>query len=798
MRAAVVVIAAAALLACDRAAPGRAERCEVAFGDQGDVRVFVITHRMTLDDALSYKAFKASYQRHVDALYPCLSKSRPNLLVFPEDAGLVAWFIGRQAMAGRHSANSADAFNGLYAQAFRASDAYRERFPGISAARAMTLALSDRAWRAMDQTFGGIAAETRAFVVTSANVPVSERREAGEGVATFADPDGDGSAYIALGPEVFNAGLVYGPDGARLGRVNKAFLTDPEENTLDMSNASLSGMDVVDLPFGKVGIAISRDAFYPPFAQRLDDLGAELVVQPEAFSGWAGEQHPGDWLPKVMLSSGWTMNQKYARVRHVVAPMLTGNLFELFFDGQGFITGKADGSKGPAFVGVEPLPGFVSVGPWAFEEDASLPVEERQAALRELGQRLLPGSGAREEGQTYDGFLAADLVLPNGRPAEPVAVTEDPALPTSPVDAAGQGHQRNARLAFDVGGRTYAVWEDERSGTPQIRFAVSFDSGRSFGPSKDVAPSARGQKKPALATVGAGVVAVAWQEGPAGAERVKAAISRTAGARFETLIVELSQAAQWDPAVTFDDDGNLWLAWVDFRTGPMPQIRLARYPPNARVAAPSCPADESTQQLPRVKSAQFQPALISLNGNVGLAWIDGRHGDWEVHARVSRDPCLDTAEAPRISLPDDTEVLAGNPAFALAPDGRLLVAWDEIRNRNGFLDVNGAQWQAGQWTSLYLSPTLAMPRSSPAPVFHDGAFRIFVQDLASTGRNTLGRMDIGDLGVMADPVRADGLGDAPLPIHRPHAAVRFNAPGGGAVAWEDARDGWTRIRVMPF
>jgi predicted amidohydrolase len=786
-----------ALTACGPGASGPAETCDVTFSDQGDVRVFAIAHRISLDDALTYKTFAASFRRHADALTPCLSKSRPNLITFPEDSGLLAWFIGRQGMAGRHADKSADAFNGLYAELNLASDAYRRKFPGISAARALTLALSDRAWRAMDWAFGDIASQTKSWVVTSANLPDSDRLAAGDEVATFADPDGDGSAYIARSAEVFNTALVYAPDGSRLVQVDKAFLTEPEESTLDLSNGSMASMNAVDLPFGTIGIATSRDAFYPPYAQRLDDLGAELVVQPEAFSGWSTEEHPNDWLPEVMLAAGWSMNQKYPRVRHTVAPMLTGNLFELSFDGQAFITEKGQGAAGPTFVGLNPLPGFLAVTPWAFEDDTSAPLNERRSRLREDGRKLLPGSKAKEEGQMYDGFVAADLVLPHGRQQPAIAVTEDPALPTYAVDPAGTGNQRNAQVAWDVGGRLYAVWEDERTGSPRIRFAISVDGGKTWLPSRELSPSTRPQKKPALATTGAGVFAVAWQEGPPNAERVKAAITKTAGGRFDALTVESAGAPQWDPAVTFDDDGNVWLAWVDFRTGLAPEVRIARYDPGERVAALSCSADDSQRALPRAKAGQFQPALSSLNGNVGLAWVDGRHGDWEVHARMARAICDETGPAERISMPDDTEVLCGNPSWAFSPDGRMLVSWDEIRNRVGFTDVNGAQWQSGQWTPLQLSPTLKAPRSLPSPVFHSGQFRVFVQDLSATGRSTIGRMDVGALGFPDDPVRVDGVGDSPVSLMRPRAAARLTS-NGAVVAFEDLRDGFSRIRVQPF
>lgn len=60
----------------------------------GAVRLFVVGHRFTLGDARSYDAFTASVKRHLVDMKPCLSERRPNLVVFPEDAGRMAWFVG--------------------------------------------------------------------------------------------------------------------------------------------------------------------------------------------------------------------------------------------------------------------------------------------------------------------------------------------------------------------------------------------------------------------------------------------------------------------------------------------------------------------------------------------------------------------------------------------------------------------------------------------------------------------------------------------------------------------------------
>ena len=147
--------------------------CSLSFSDSGTARVFVVGHRVQLSDAASYDAYEASFRRHADAIRPCLSDQRPNLVVFPEESGLVAWFIGRQALAGRNAGDVGTAFQFIYAGAMRAADAYSERYPGISSARALTLAVSDVGWRAVDRTFGGLAKDLGAWVVTSADLPVS-------------------------------------------------------------------------------------------------------------------------------------------------------------------------------------------------------------------------------------------------------------------------------------------------------------------------------------------------------------------------------------------------------------------------------------------------------------------------------------------------------------------------------------------------------------------------------------------------------------------------------------------------
>ncbi len=67
------------------------------------------------------------------------------------------------------------------------------------------------------------------------------------------DPDARDGAYVATGPELYNSAFVYGPDGNLSGRVDKVYLTDPEEQVLDLSSGSLERLVVFELPFARVG-----------------------------------------------------------------------------------------------------------------------------------------------------------------------------------------------------------------------------------------------------------------------------------------------------------------------------------------------------------------------------------------------------------------------------------------------------------------------------------------------------------------------------------------------------------------
>jgi len=320
---------------------------------------------------------------------------------------------------------------------------------------------------------------------------------------------------------------------------------------------------VFELPFGRVGAAISRDAFYAPFVQRMEDLGAELVAQPEAWTdGWMREDAQGGWLPDVILSSGWSHTQKYRGLTANATPMLHGNLFDLLFDGQVWLTRKGTPDEVPrGFVGSLPLRGWRELGPWAMEDpgvsEPGLSLEERRARLLEEGRALLPGG--RKAGEYRRALVGADLFFHGDTRAAPaLPVTPGTGLASSEVAPAERGHQGNVEAAVDGVGHVYAVFSDTRTGRPQVMLTVSEDGGAHWREAVPVAPSLDRQLRPTVAAHGAGRVVVGWQEETAGhAARVRVAASGDGGRNFSTVDVEPTGLGQWEPRLAFRPDGEI-------------------------------------------------------------------------------------------------------------------------------------------------------------------------------------------------------------------------------------------------
>jgi hypothetical protein len=272
-------------------------------------------------------------------------------------------------------------------------------------------------------------------------------------------------------------------------------------------------------------------------------------------------------------------------------------------------------------------------------------------------------------------------------------------------------------------------------------------------------------------------VVLAWQEVRGAREQVRLAESRDGGLTFETRWVEEADGAQWEPAVTIVE-GQALVAWTDYRAGLTSFIRLRCGAGEPRFV------DDSQRGLTRATASQAQPALVgSVRGALTLAWLDLRDHNW--HVRAATGALCDAAvESEQLSAASEREVLAADPQLAVGPDGSVLAAWDEIRDRRGRRDVAASKWSAGTWTPQTMPARVDHNRFRPAPVFRDGAWHLVVQDQQAVKNGlSLVRLD------GAAPARLDTTGDATNQLWQPRALGRV-------VVFTDDRSGFRRLRVL--
>lgn len=97
-------------------------------------------------------------------------------------------------------------------------------WPGVSLPRALLLAATDAIYRPFVETLARLAERHHTYLVATTLAPLVRRSEDPRDIARWG-VRGARAAYLPTGPEVYNAALVFVPDGALLERVNKVYQT---------------------------------------------------------------------------------------------------------------------------------------------------------------------------------------------------------------------------------------------------------------------------------------------------------------------------------------------------------------------------------------------------------------------------------------------------------------------------------------------------------------------------------------------------------------------------------------------
>jgi len=186
------------------------------------VRAVAVGNRIALP--ATEEAFVAELERIVSLGAQYLSPKQPNVLVLGEMLGLPAAFAGQRALLARRAATARTAMAEMAAGLLPRMMRCRQMWPGISLPRALLLAATDALYRPFAETLSRLAAQYRTHLVATTLAPRVHRSDDPHDIARWGRR-GAPAVYLPAGREVYNAALVFGPDGTLLERVNKVYQT---------------------------------------------------------------------------------------------------------------------------------------------------------------------------------------------------------------------------------------------------------------------------------------------------------------------------------------------------------------------------------------------------------------------------------------------------------------------------------------------------------------------------------------------------------------------------------------------
>jgi len=853
------------------------------------VRMFAVGHKVRIDDAVTYQSFHDKMAALMDAafpgratlvqagvddvashLFPVDPGAPANaLVVFPEDVGLAAALIGSRGAGARGQSTSTAAILGLIGPYNAQYNYYSTKYPGQPFVRTLVLAVTDTLYRGFYETFRELAMTHAVYLAASFDgAPARRVEEPDPLVALLRDPDEPSRtyAYEAMSPFPYNTTLVFAPDGEVLvpdgnggtlespsatggvirGSTNKAYLTPIEEpppgndTGLSLAFGPVRDLEVLDTPVGRLAIVISKDAWMIDVNDRFLAKGANVVLQPEAFSEWAYADTP--WQPDIFKEGGFANLQKNVPWVANVDASMTGNFFDVTFDGQSAVLGRkqkvSPGPLGPgnAWVGQNPDTGFRVVGPWIEPDpgiaNPSLTLAERRALLAADGAKLLPGSGTAcggplDAGACENGYreaiVFADVDVPEGATTAPVDATRAPPPRFSaavrvngpePLPVAQHAPRVAAR-----GARVYVVWHEASAGLDNVYLAVSRDRGETFAPPvrvSDHPPGTVAEMNPAIAARGRRVL-VTWQEFAAGrnddAGRIELARFDTRGTKLgpDVRVDDHDGVGKWVPAIALVGNDPL-VAWVDERdTGfagePVEHIYVARGHGGGATFDPAVRIDAgATDPLAAHLDNKWGPALATLGNTAYAAWADFRNYNWDIFLARSDDGGATWGTNVRVDDFPDLERLDERPSLAVDRRGPLHVVWTDLRAREADTNIfyarsddRGASFTADRqlddskvgFDADHDTPT---NQWHPSLAADHGALFVAWQDDRFGNDDIFFTASFDGGASFAPAERVDDTGPGPSEQSRPSLALARRGKRRLCYAvWEDDRDGTSDV-----
>lgn len=641
-------------------------------------RVFTTSLRVDLRDLTDHLAWRtrinAMLWRHV---LPCRAQDAPNLVVFPEAISLPMTLIGDKAAPSRARTDSASAL-ALMANGLATPLAYYQSlYPEAPLPRQLLLASTDTLARATLDTFAQLADHHDLYIAVPINTAPWERVEDPALVATLGDSDYDGlsEAWRANSDRVKPVTLIFGPDGQLVHRAERLHLSEQEIRVLSLVPGDFTRLSAAPLPWGRTAVASTLDARMPNVQDRLDDLGAQLYLEPEAAAAsWTRQGRapsepglPPSWEPDLFMMSGWNLLQRAPRGVALVVSRLTGNLFELGFDGQLQLVEKAS-TRADQFVGQRaPLAGNALISPWVTPDpalqDPTLSLAQRRDVLELVGESLQPASSAPASGLQIEGVWAMDLTQPEqGRVETHPAVARSAQRELLALSEGVPGRRKIMVRQLDGARAQRAIAElshpDYDLVHPQI---VAASDGTIH-----------------LVTEAIGKRLMGANEG-AQDNRLLYARLREGEAYFEDVAL-LQMAGSWayHPSLAITAN-TLHLAWTQHTQG----AQRAFYAQSVVGKSDGTQPFERAVAIaldPRPAAAEQWDVRVAASGQrVAAAWLDYQDRRWSVLVSTSIDAGLSwSTPTPLDQSPADVISLHASPTITALSGGGFLVAWTHL------------------------------------------------------------------------------------------------------------------------
>jgi hypothetical protein len=187
----------------------------------------------------------------------------------------------------------------------------------------------------------------------------------------------------------------------------------------------------------------------------------------------------------------------------------------------------------------------------------------------------------------------------------------------------------------------YAVWKDERDGTPDIYFSQSTDGGTSFSPNIKVNDVSTTSGNPSIVVNSLGNIYVTWQDSRNGNYNIYFAKSTDGGSSFDANVrvddTGVSTSSQTAPyIITSPITNTLYIIWQDRRNGNW-DIYLAQSLDDGVTFEPNTRVDDSGV----LNADQITPKVaIDSNEIIYAVWADTRRDtiDTDIYFTMTQEP----------------------------------------------------------------------------------------------------------------------------------------------------------------